>query len=48
LSQKRWETPEGKRRSKYEVIANTIQLLSRGSTNFAETKKDADPAERRS
>ncbi len=42
LSQRRRETPEGKRRSKYEVIANTIQLLSRTSTSFSETEKDAD------
>jgi len=31
LSQRRWETPEGKRRSKYEVIANTVQFLDGGS-----------------
>jgi single-strand DNA-binding protein len=42
LSQKRWETPEGKRRSKYEVIANTVQLLSRNGPNGSETEKEAD------
>jgi len=42
LSQRRWEHPEGKQRSKYEVIANTVQLLSRNSPKVSETEKDAD------
>ncbi|MGE5215756.1 MAG: single-stranded DNA-binding protein [Chloroflexota bacterium] len=43
LSQRRWETPEGKRRSKHEVIANSVQLLSRNGSNVSETEKEADP-----
>jgi single-stranded DNA-binding protein len=35
LSQRRWDTPEGKSRSKYEVVANTVQFLSK-------TKADAE------
>jgi single-strand DNA-binding protein len=42
LSQRRWETAEGKPRSKYEVIATTIQFLSRQGPNSSETEKDAD------
>jgi single-strand DNA-binding protein len=43
LSQRRWETPEGKRRSKHEVIANSVQLLSRNGSNVSEAEKEADP-----
>lgn len=42
LSQRRWETAEGKPRSKYEVIATTVQFLSGQSPNSSETEKDAD------
>lgn len=35
LSQRRWDTPEGKSRSKYEVVANTVQFLGK-------TKADAE------
>jgi len=42
LSQRRWETPEGKRRSKHEIIANTVQLLSRNGSNVSETEKESD------
>jgi single-strand DNA-binding protein len=42
LSQRRWETPEGRRRSKHEIIANTVQLLSRHSPNFSDAEKDAE------
>ena len=31
LTQRRWETPEGKKRSKYEIVANTVQFLDPGS-----------------
>lgn len=27
LSQRRWETPEGRPRSKYEVVARTVQFM---------------------
>ncbi len=41
LTQRRWETPEGKPRSKYEVIANTVQFLDRGSAISLDPEKDA-------
>jgi len=43
LSQRRWKTTEGKPRSKYEVIATTVQFLSRNSPSSAEPEKDGDP-----
>ena len=43
LSQRRWETAEGKPRSKYEVVATTVQLLSRNNSSSAESEKDGDP-----
>lgn len=30
LTQRRWETPEGRKRSKYEVIAHTVQFMDAG------------------
>jgi single-strand DNA-binding protein len=27
LTQKRWDTPEGQRRSKHEVVAHTVQFI---------------------
>lgn len=27
LTQRRWETPEGQKRSRYEVVANTVQFI---------------------
>ncbi|HEX9879335.1 MAG TPA: single-stranded DNA-binding protein, partial [Candidatus Binatia bacterium] len=30
LVQRRWETPEGKTRSKHEVVANSIQFIDTG------------------
>jgi single-strand DNA-binding protein len=41
LSQRRWETAEGKPRSKYEVVANTVQFLNKSSPNFPEPEKNA-------
>jgi len=32
LTQRRWETPEGQKRSKHEVVANTVQFIDTGST----------------
>ncbi|HEY1374708.1 MAG TPA: single-stranded DNA-binding protein [Candidatus Binatia bacterium] len=31
LTQRRWETPEGQKRSKYEVVAATVQFFDAGS-----------------
>jgi len=31
LTLRRWESPEGQKRSKYEVVANTVQFLDMGS-----------------
>jgi single-strand DNA-binding protein len=42
LSQRRWDTPEGKPRSKYEVVANTVQFLSKASPKSTDTDKGAD------
>ena len=30
LTQRRWETPEGQKRSKYEVVAVTVQFIDGG------------------
>ena len=30
LTQRRWETPEGQKRSKYEVVATTVQFIDAG------------------
>lgn len=32
LTQRRWETPEGQKKSKYEVVAYTVQFIDTGST----------------
>jgi single-strand DNA-binding protein len=40
LTQRRWETPDGQKRSKYEVIANTVQFLDGGSPST--TGQDED------
>jgi single-strand DNA-binding protein len=42
LSQKRWETAEGKPRSKYEVIATTVQFLSRNSPSSLEPENNGN------
>ena len=42
LSQRRWETAEGKPRSKYEIIATTVEFLHRNSPASGEPEKDAD------
>jgi single-strand DNA-binding protein len=41
LSQRRWETAEGKPRNKYEVVVNTVQFLNKSSQNSAEPEKSA-------
>jgi len=30
LTQRRWETPEGQKRTKYEVVATTVQFIDLG------------------
>jgi single-strand DNA-binding protein len=42
LSQRRWDTPEGKPRSKYEVVANTVQFLSKAGARAADGDKTPD------
>lgn len=39
LSQRRWETPEGQKRSKYEVVANAIQFLSEESASVSRERE---------
>lgn len=39
---KRWETAEGKSRSKYEVIATTVQFLSRSNSTGQDPANDDD------
>ena len=36
LTQRRWETPQGKLRSKYEVVATTVQFLDSTAAGAAE------------
>ncbi len=40
LTQRRWETPEGKKRSKYEVVANTVQFIDGGSGPVSGEEED--------
>ncbi len=40
LTQRRWETPEGQKRSKYEVIANTVQFIDGGAVPAAGQEED--------
>jgi len=42
LSQKRWESAEGKPRSKYEVIATTVQFLNQSNSSAHEPASDDD------
>lgn len=32
LTQRRWETAEGQKKNKYEVVANTVQFIDTGGT----------------
>jgi len=41
LTQRRWETSEGQKRSKYEVIANTVQFIDLGSTPTPGQEEDS-------
>jgi single-strand DNA-binding protein len=40
LTQRRWETPEGKPRSKYEILANSVQFLDKGSPVSSDAEKN--------
>jgi single-strand DNA-binding protein len=40
LTQRRWETPEGKSRSKYEVVASTVQFLDKGTSASTDAEND--------
>jgi len=41
LQERRWETEEGQKRSKYEVVAQTVRFLSK-KTDVSGAPKDAD------
>jgi single-strand DNA-binding protein len=40
LTQRRWETPEGQKRSKYEVVANTVQFIDVGGSPASGQEED--------
>jgi single-strand DNA-binding protein len=40
LTQKRWETSEGTSRSKYEVVASTVQFLDKSSGPSPDQEKE--------
>ncbi len=45
LQWRSWETPEGQKRSKHEVVANNVQFMPRGSGGqHGETAQPARPA----
>jgi single-strand DNA-binding protein len=37
LAQRRWDSPEGKQKSKYEIVANTVQFLDRSGGGSSES-----------
>lgn len=41
LQERRWETEEGQKRSKYEVVAQTVRFLSK-KTDVSGAPKDSD------
>jgi single-strand DNA-binding protein len=47
LQERRWETEEGQKRSKYEVVAQTVRFLSRktDATGAGETEETVTPEE---
>ncbi len=45
LQQNRWETSEGQKRSKVEVVANTVQFLGSRSTEGSKDAPGDDDAE---
>ncbi|MGH7831203.1 MAG: single-stranded DNA-binding protein [Candidatus Binatia bacterium] len=40
LTQRRWETPEGHKRSKYEVVAHTVQFVDAADRSTAGDDED--------
>lgn len=40
LTQRRWETPEGQKKSKYEVVANTVQFVDAAGRSTAGHDED--------
>jgi len=40
LTQRRWETPEGQKRSKYEILANTVQFIDVGGPSAPGQEED--------
>ncbi len=40
LTQRRWETPEGQKRSKYEVVATTVQFIDVGGAPTSGQEED--------
>lgn len=45
LTQRRWETPEGRKRSKYEIVANTVQFLNGERTSHFEDEAPSPKGE---
>ena len=42
LQQRRWETPEGQKRSKVEVVAEKVQFLSKGPGSNGQNQESHD------
>lgn len=40
LTQRRWETAEGQKKNKYEVVANTVQFIDTGGTSVPGQEED--------
>ena len=40
LTQRRWDTPEGQKRSKHEVVANTVQFIDAGGAPTSGHEED--------
>ena len=40
LTQRRWETPEGQKRSKHEVVAATVQFMDTGGAPTSGNEED--------
>lgn len=40
LSQRRWETAEGQKRSKYEIVANSVQFIDGGGSPASGQEED--------
>lgn len=40
LTQRRWETSDGQKRSKYEIVANTVQFIDGGGSSASGQEED--------